>query len=211
MTRYLVDIRMMGPVKDRVARLCGDLAEQYRIRDKVVVPHITLAGPFSTGDEPRLLRDFVRVCAEQDGIPQYSVGGYGFFDRTRVVYVDILPDEGLRQFRYRLSRALVPYCSLRDYDRDSAGGFRFHATLAMKLGWLTYQRIKWRFRHQEPVAHRHHPVRATLLRDSRVLCEYDFIQKRMLTRSQARSRATLKRDIRFMNARARGTGRPERG
>ena len=65
----------------------------------------------------------------------------------------------------------------------------------MKLHWLTFQRIKWHFRRQESIIYRHHPIRATLLRNSKILCEYDFIQQRMLSRSQALSRATLKRDL----------------
>jgi hypothetical protein len=65
----------------------------------------------------------------------------------------------------------------------------------MKLDWLTFQRIKWYFRGQESVIYRHHPIRATLLRNSRILCEYDFIQERMLSRAQALSKATLKRDL----------------
>jgi hypothetical protein len=64
----------------------------------------------------------------------------------------------------------------------------------MKLDWLTFRRIQWYFRRHEPVIYRHHPIRATLLRNSKILCEYDFIQQRMLTRAQARSRATMKRD-----------------
>jgi hypothetical protein len=64
----------------------------------------------------------------------------------------------------------------------------------MKLDWLTFQRIKWYFRGQDCVTGHHHPIRATLLRNSRILCEYDFIQERMLSRAQAQSRATLMRD-----------------
>jgi hypothetical protein len=65
----------------------------------------------------------------------------------------------------------------------------------MKLDWLTFQRIKWYFRDQKSVIYRHHPIRATLLRNSKILGEYDFIQERMLTRAQALSRATRKRDF----------------
>jgi len=54
--------------------------------------------------------------------------------------------------------------------------------------------MKWYFRNQESIVYRHHPIRATLLRNSRILCEYDFVQGRMLSRAQALSRATRKRD-----------------
>jgi 2'-5' RNA ligase len=198
MTRYLIDIRLMGPVKQQIRGLSARLQEKFRLDKSLVAPHITLAGPFSTGDEARLVGDFTRVCTGQDGIPRYEAGGFGFFDSTRVVYVTITPDENLRQFRYRLAQAIASYCTLRDYDRDSAEDFSFHATLAMKLDWLTFQRIKWHFRKQEPVVYRHHPIRATLLRNTKILCEYDFVQGRMLTRAQALSRATMKRDFEIL-------------
>jgi hypothetical protein len=107
----------------------------------------------------------------------------------------VTPDETLKGFRYQIAQALLPYCTLRKYDLDSLEEFRFHATLAMKLDWLTFRRIKWLYKDQEPVTHRHHPVRATLLKNSRILCEYDFKQRRMLSRAQARSKATLMRDL----------------
>ena len=195
MTHYLIDIRLMGSVKHQIRNLSNHLQEKFNLGDKLVTPHITLAGPFSTNDEQKLIKDFTRICSNQKVILKYEVGSYGFFDDTRVVFVTITPDENLKQFRYQLSQALLPYCSLRNYDLDSADEFRFHATLAMKLDWLTFRRIKWYFRRQESVMYRHHPIRATLLRNTRILCEYDFIQERMLSRAQALSRATMKRDF----------------
>jgi len=195
MTRYLIDIRQMGPVKHQIRTLSNHLEKKFDLGDKQVIPHITLAGPFSTDDEEKLIKDFTRICSSQTKIPEYEVGGYGFFRDSRVVFVTITPDETLKQFRYQLAQALFPYCSLRTYDLTSPDEFSFHSTLAMKLDWLTFQRIKWYFRKQETIRHRRHPIRATLLRNSRILCEYDFIQNRMLTRSQALSRATLMRDL----------------
>jgi|SRR5208337_1122205 len=195
MTRYLIDIRLMGSVKHQIRTLSDRLQEKFSLGEKLVVPHITLAGPFPTDNEEKLVEDFTRVCTNQKVTPKYELGSYGFFDDTRVVFVTITPDENLKQFRYQLSRAISPYCTLRDYDLDSAEEFRFHATLAMKLDWLTFQRIKWYFRGQENVIYRHHPIRATLLRNSKILCEYDFIQERMLSRAQALSKATRMRDF----------------
>lgn len=195
MTHYLIDIRQMGSVKYQIRNLSNHLAEKFNLGDKRVIPHITLVGPFSTSNEKKLIEDFTRVCTNQKDIPKYDVGGYGFFDGTRVVFVTITPDETLKQFRYQLSQAISPYCSLRKYDLDSADEFKFHSTLAMKLDWLTFQRIKWYFRQQECVIYRHHPIRATLLRNSKILCEYDFIQNRMLSRAQALSKATMMRDF----------------
>ena len=198
MTRYLIDIRLMGSVKQQIGTLSDHLQEKFRLGNKLVVPHITLAGPFSTENEEKLVEDFTRTCTDQTKVPRYEVGGYGFFDETRVVFVTITPDETLKQFRYQIAQTISPYCSLRDYDLDSAEEFRFHATLAMKLDWLTFRRIQWYFREQKSVIYRHHPIRATLLRNSKIVCEYDFVQKRMLTRAQALSKATRKRDFEIL-------------
>jgi 2'-5' RNA ligase len=205
MTRYLIDIRLMGSVKHQIRTLSNHLTEKFSLGNKRVIPHITLAGPFSTTDEQKLVKDFTRICTNQKEIPKYEVGGYGFFDDSKVVFVTITPDENLKQFRYQLSQALLPYCSLRNYDLVSADEFGFHATLAMKLDWLTFRRIKWYFRRQESVIYRHHPIRATLIRNTRILCEYDFIQERMLSRAQALSRATMKRDFDILKVWADGS------
>ena len=205
MTHYLIDIRMMGSVKHQIRNLSNHLAEKFNLGDKLVTPHITLAGPFSTENEEKLIEDFTRICTNQKEIPKYEVGGYGFFEDTRVVFVTITPDETLKQFRYQLARAISPYCSLRNYDLDSAEDFQFHSTLALKLDWLTFQRIKWYFKEQESVIYRHHPIRATLLRNSKILCEYDFVQKRMLSRAQALSKATMKRDFDILKVWADGS------
>ena len=205
MTHYLIDILLMGSVKHQIRNLSNHLSEKFNLWDKRVIPHITLAGPFSTHNENKLIVDFTRICTNQKESPKYEVGSYGFFDDSKVVYVTVTPDENLKQFRYQLSQALSPYCSLRKYDLDSADEFRFHSTLAMKLDWLTFQRIKWHFRGQKSVIYRHHPIRATLLRNSKILCEYDFIQDRMLSRAQALSRATRMRDFDILKLWADGS------
>ena len=205
MTHYLIDIRLMGSVKHQIRNLSNHLSEKFNLGDKRVIPHITLAGPFSTHNEKKLIVDFTRICTNQKESPKYEVGSYGFFDDSKVVYVTVTPDENLKQFRYQLSQALSPYCLLRKYDLDSADEFRFHSTLAMKLDWLTFQRIKWHFRGQKSVIYRHHPIRATLLRNSKILCEYDFIQYRMLSRAQALSRATRMRDFDILKLWADGS------
>ena len=82
MTRYLIDIRLMGSVKQQIRALSNHLEEKFNSGKKLVVPHITLAGPFSTDNEEQLVEDFTRICTDQKEIPKYEVGGYGFFDDT---------------------------------------------------------------------------------------------------------------------------------
>ncbi len=200
MTRYLIDIRMMGPVEREVRALGEELAAAFPLTSKIAVPHITLAGPFLCDDEERLVADFSAACTGWKGTPQYTVGGYGVFPASRAVFVAVEPDAALRRFRYTLSRTIAPYCALREYDHAPSDAFVFHATIAMKLDWLTFQRVCWHIRNRAPVVHRPHPVRATLLANGATVCEYDFVQGRMLSAAQARSRATRVRDRDMLRA-----------
>jgi hypothetical protein len=61
MTHYLIDIRLMGSVKHQIRNLSNHLQEKFNLGDKLVTPHITLAGPFSTHDEQKLVEDFIRI------------------------------------------------------------------------------------------------------------------------------------------------------
>ena len=100
MTYSLVDIRQMGSVKHQIPNLSNHLQEKFNIGDKLVTPLTTLAGPFSTQDEKKLIEDFTRICSNQKEIPKYEVGSYGFFDGLKVVFVTIPPDDNLKQFRF---------------------------------------------------------------------------------------------------------------
>jgi hypothetical protein len=51
MTHYLIDIRLTGSVKHQIRNLSNHLQEKFNLGDKRVIPHITLAGPFSTLNE----------------------------------------------------------------------------------------------------------------------------------------------------------------
>lgn len=134
------------------------------------------------------------------GIPRYTVGGYGVFFTSRAGYVAVEPDTALRGFRHDLARTIATYCTLREYDPAPAYTFVFHATIAMKSDWLTFQRVRWYIRNRAPVVHRPHPVRATLLANGATVSEYDFSQGRMLTAAQARGRATRMRDRDMLRA-----------
>jgi len=70
MTHYLIDIRLMGSVKHQIRTLSNQLAEKFNLGNKRVIPHITLAGPFSTTDEQKLIEDFTIICSNQKKDPK---------------------------------------------------------------------------------------------------------------------------------------------
>ena len=69
----------MGSVKHQIRNLSNHLQEKFNLGDKLVIPHITLAGPFSTRNEEKLVEDFTRICTNQKEIPKYEVGRLRIF------------------------------------------------------------------------------------------------------------------------------------
>jgi calcineurin-like phosphoesterase family protein/2'-5' RNA ligase len=188
MARYLIEFRFFGQVKQEMRSLIYAVDRKFRLHKtnrRRPVPHITLAGPFRTDREQRLVRDFKRLCRESD-LMRFRIGGYGTFDETSVVFVDIAASQELDAFRWRLSQTLKPYCELTKHDLEK--DFAYHATIAMKIPPSKFKSIKTYVLNQKPVDRNHILTRVALLKNSRILYEYDFLQKKLLTRDQALSR-----------------------
>ena len=189
MTHHLIEFRFFGKSKSEIKQLTWEINKQFRIRPRhKPVPHVTLAGPFSTRDQQKLIRDFVAICKKTEKM-NFRVTGYGTFDDTGVVFIDIEPSPALEEFRWELSQTLQPYCHLSRYDSDKK--FSFHGTLAMKLPPHKLHQIKEFIKTKPKMQFNHIMLRATLLRNSKILCEYDFILKKLLFRREAKSRTVL--------------------
>lgn len=188
MTHYLIEIRIFGTAKYEFKRLIREVNRLFGVRSHRPVPHISLAGPFYTRDEKRLIYDFEELCANQP-IMTFGVKGFGTFDDNRVVFINIKPDKNLVAFRWELAERLRDYCNLRSYDNQR--DFRFHSTIAMKLSPDKFNRIKKYVETKPEPEFIHCVMRVTLLKNSKILREYDFLLNRSLGRWPAKSRAVL--------------------
>lgn len=186
MTHYLIEFRFFGKAKKDAKSLIWEVNKRFHIRPFFrPVPHVTLVGSLTTKEQGRLINDFKRVC-EKQGIIKYGITGYNTFENTRVVFIDIKPDQIMDEFRWELSKKLQPYCRLSDYDLER--NFKFHATIAMKLNPYKFNNIKQYIKSKPRPNFKHILLRATLLRNSKILYEYDFLQRRLLNRREAKSR-----------------------
>jgi len=189
MAHYLIEFRFFGKAKAEMKSLIWEVNRRFHIRPRYrPVPHISLVGPFFTRDERRLLDDFKNIC-EKQSIMQFQVIGFDTFEDNRVVYIDIEPDAKLDDFRWGLSQTLRVYCSLKPYDIERK--FSFHATIAMKLPPRKFEKVKKYINKKPKPKFRHVLLRATLIKNQKILCEYDFLLKKLLNRREAISREIL--------------------
>lgn len=150
------------------------------------MPHITLVGGFSTNDEAKLVHDFESI-GSKFGMVRYIIEGIDAFLDTGAVYLDVQPSEDLTAYRRELRDKLQKYCGLCEYDFREP--FEFHSTIAMHLSREEAEEIKRGTVHDKRYSHR--MLRATLLRNGKILAEYDFCLRRMLDRRKALSKQVL--------------------
>jgi calcineurin-like phosphoesterase family protein/2'-5' RNA ligase len=188
MSRYLIEYRFFGKEKLEIKKLIWEIDRIFNLRiGHRPIPHVSLA-EISTREEERLISDFEELCDKQQ-IMTFKVKGYGTFDDTQVVFINIEPDENLDAFRWELSKRLREYCSLKPYDLERK--FNFHATLAMNLHQDKLDAIKKYIQAKPELEFTHCVMRVTLIKKQKILREYDFLLKRLLSRREAKSRSIL--------------------
>lgn len=182
-TSYLIEIRLLGKAKYETCDLIYQTSRDYNIRVSRPVSHITLVGGFITNDEIRLVRDFESI-SRRYGLVRYVIEGIETFPDTGVVYLDVQPSTELEAYRMELKDRLQGYCDLCQYDKKEP--FEFHSTIAMHLSREKAEEIKRGTDHNKRYNHR--MLRSTLLKNSKILAEYDFCLQRMLDRRKALSK-----------------------
>jgi 2'-5' RNA ligase len=171
---YLIEIRLFGKAKYEIRELNNS------------VPHITLVGGFSTINEERLIKDFNLICC-CTGLLGYIIEGKDYFKETGIIYLDVQPSKELIDFRRELRERLRKYCTLSEWDFVEP--FKFHVTIANHIDQEKIRYIMQNFDFDNRYNHR--MLRATLLKNGKILCEYDFLLKRMLNRSEALNKQVL--------------------
>ena len=196
---YLIEYRFQGSSKHDIRKMILRLTNKFHLhyaQPEKPVPHITLAGGFTANNEKQLVKDFASHCAATP-LCWFTVNGFGYFHDSRVVFININPSDKLKQFRWDLAQRLKRYCNLKSYDYQE--DFAFHATLALNLGASDFIKVKQYIDSQPGPKYKHYLLRATLLKNGKILCEYDFLQRRLLNRSEALDRRLLSRTFQLLD------------
>ena len=187
MTHYLIEFRFSGYAKQSIKELKANITKNFGVTRKKIVPHISLAGPLYTRDEKRLVKEVVNVCKKYH-LVKFKIDGFDNFE-NRVIYVKIKPSEELEALRQEIAERLYNFCDLKEHDLEPE--FAFHATLVLKDIQRKFNRI-WKYLQTWKIPEMNqYTLRVTIIKDSKILAEYDLILGKLLNRSKA-----LDRDIR---------------
>lgn len=206
MVHYLIEFRFHGSAKYEIKKLIDEINQNYGLKSKRAVPHVTLVGPFSTNEETRLIGDFDRLCSNYS-LMGFEVNGFDAFDNNKVVFLDIIPSREMDEFRWNLAQTLKPYCQLKQFDHERK--YEFHTTIAMKLADDEFEGIKRYIKRKNRLKFKHKIVRATLVKDQLILREYDFLLRRPLSRELALDRDIYAHTLNLLNAYFEGSYNPD--
>lgn len=194
---YLIEFRFSGHTKDEINELKQNIAKIFHLSKKRIVPHVTLAGPLSTSDPERLLKEVKDVCKNYSLVRLY-LDGFGSFEK-RVIFVKIKPTQELEQLRLELIARLDSFCKLSEHDIESP--FTYHATLAMNDIQNKFDKV-WSYLQTWKIPEiEQHVIRVSVITQSRrILAEYDLLQGKIMARSKSLDKKTFRKTIEKLQA-----------
>ncbi len=205
MTVYHIEFRIRGHAKKYAKTLIYDVGKKFRVRGmagKHVVPHISLYGPFFTMHQRDVVAAVVAVCSRYRLVP-FTFRGFNYFDNStnKVIYLDIVPSEVLVNLRFELARTLLPITSSKSKeDRKTRADFKFHSTIAFKDIDNKFRAI-WKYiSTKEKPDIKQHLLRVTIIKNSKILYEYDLMQQKLLNRNQALNKHIFMETIRELKS-----------
>ena len=203
MAEYVLQIRLAGYAKEYLRGLVYATARRFAIRGvnrNNAVPHVTLYGPFKAKDEGRVLEAFVDA-ASRYRLLTYRVRGFNhymgekkwliFNQEMKVLYLEVEPSHELGELRQRLSQSIGPLCDERPYETKN-----LHAVLPFKRIDKKFDTV-WSYlkQYEEPNLIQR-MLKIIVLKNGRMLCEYDITTRRLI----ARDRSAVRRDASAMRA-----------
>jgi 2'-5' RNA ligase len=190
MAGFIVEFRMHGYAKEYAKEVVYSVARKFRVKGvtrKRVVPHICLYGPGRTSDIRKVISAIERVGRKYTLVP-FEIKGFGFFDKSpKVIYFDIRPSRELEELRWELSQELRKISSCQPWDAHR--NHHFHATIAFKDIDAKFSRIWSYLESKDEPQIQQYLTRITVVgAGRRIVCEYDLVLRRLLTRREALSK-----------------------
>ncbi len=200
---YFVEFRFQGYAKRYAHNMIQEVARKFRVTgvtSKKVVPHITIFGPFTTHNEKLLIKEFVKSLRDYELVP-FKVKGFNSFDNpgNKVIYLDIEPSERMINLRRSLANNLLKVTRTKS-PHDSKMKYYFHSTVAFKDIDDKFDSIIAYIKEQRQPEINQHLLRVTLLKEKKILYEYDLFQRRLLSRKEALNRKIFRKTIMILKS-----------
>ena len=202
MATYLIEGRLHGFAKRYARALIWEIANKFNVRGAVKyrpVPHITLAGAFTTHNVKEVVREIKEIGEKYEPV-KFKIKGFDWFDDLegkKVIYLKVYPSEELIKLRKELAEQLSKWAKLKKFDMED--DFIFHITIAFKDLDKKFKKI-WKYLQEKEIVEINSSIfRLTLLRNSKIMYEYDMFFKKLLNRREALNKNMLKYELELLH------------
>ncbi len=197
---YLIELRLDGTAKSVTRNLTYNIAKKFHVKGNIrkrPVPHVTLFGPFYTRQISDVIQSIKDIGMQFSSL-DYKVDGFNYFEKKKtflkipvgkrksVIYLNIIPHDSLISCQKMLAKRLFSITNTSEFD-DPKDDFYFHATIAMKDISEKFDKI-WEYLDNLGINFEDSCYRLTLLREGKIMYEYDLTTKRLLNRRQSLSK-----------------------
>ncbi|MDP3965966.1 MAG: hypothetical protein Q8Q04_00360 [archaeon] len=179
MNKYHIGTRLRGFSKKFLKEKRSLFSET---EDVHYVPHITFVRPFFALNETLLVENFEDTCKRYVKPMKFNIENFDLFDlienEKKVLYSKVNPDKKMNSFIESLEKNLSGIIS---YEENSPSDRRnLHATVYIGEN---YKEIKKFI--EEDFFIDQYLLRTYLLKDKKILYEYDFFLQKLLNRENA--------------------------
>jgi 2'-5' RNA ligase len=123
---------------------------------------------------------------------------------NRVLGINIQPSDNFELLRSEFVQRLEGFCQLSEFDTKK---WKPHATLAFKDIDNKYSEIKRHLEKKNCPEIKNYIARITLMKNRRILIEYDFLQHRVLNRYEALNRENRRQTLALLKNRLASEGK----
>ncbi len=192
MDKYHIGTRLRGDAKDYIKSMALQTSRRYTNSEnwKRIVPHMTLIRPFTTSDEKEVINNFEKTLSQFTEIPTfYKIIGLDLFEEPeRILYATVLPNKKINNIIKELENNLedkIDYLYEKASSINDEKELNLHFTIAKDIPKNHFLKIR-NYLDSRMFAPMELPLhRAYLLKNDKILREYDFALKKDLDRWDA--------------------------
>jgi hypothetical protein len=192
MDKYHIGTRLRGDVKDYIKSLSLQTSRRYTNPENFdrIVPYMTFIRPFISSDEKKLIREFGKTLSAFTDTPIfYKIIGLEVFEEPeKVFYAGVVPNPGIDNIIKKLEDNLegkINYISEKASSPKDQNEINLHFTISRDIPDFHFAKIK-KYLESRDFSPIELPLyRVYLLKNKKILREYDFALKKNLSRWDA--------------------------
>ena len=188
MDKYFIEFMIIGSMKNDIRSIVYDVRKELNLEGSRPIPHISIVydptPKNARRDERKLIGDFNSICSKYP-LMEFQFWGFDSFTDNGAAIIKIIPPQRMIDLRWDLICRLREYCVLHPKYDATKNYYIPHVAVVLKLSPEKLGDVMGHLDSFEQPRKHYYMARATLLKNGKILREYDFVLRRSLARIEA--------------------------